>query len=120
MRGQEDLSEGLEGLVGHSEGPRKVERRSRNGQEWSSFSPREPGGIGPSQRAGRGQEAILAGWYCREGQEVCGGPPGGPGGVGKPSQKVGRCRETLPEVSEGSGVPPWWAGRGLEALLLGQ
>ena len=70
VRGREDLSEGLEGSVGPSEGLRQagglgeVRRRSCKGQEWSGFSPRELGGIErPFRRAGRGQEAILEGWY---------------------------------------------------------
>ena len=31
-----------------------------------------------------------------------------------------RGREALLEDSEGSGVTPWWARRGLEALLMGR
>ena len=127
VRGREDLSKGLEGSVGSSEGsgqvggPEEVGRCSRKDQLWSAISPGEPGGIGrPSRRAGTGQEAILEGWYGREGQEGSVGPPVVPCGVGKPSRKARRHRETRPKVSEGSGVPSWWARRGLEALLMGR
>ena len=53
----------------------------------------------PSQRFGRGWEALL------KVPEWSGGPPGGPGVVGKPSWKSGSRREALREVREWSEGP---------------
>ena len=67
--------------------------------------------------AGRGWEALP------EVQERLGGPPGGSGGVGRPSRRSGsgrrasrwfrrpswrsdRVQDVLPKILEGSGVPP--------------
>ena len=60
------------------------------------------GGVGrPSQRARMGREAL------EEGQEGSGGPPIGPGGLGRD----GRGREALLEGWEWSGGPPKGQGR---------
>ena len=54
----------------------------------------------PSQRSGRGREALSE---VREGSES---PPREPGGVWSLSWRAGRRGESLPKVREGSGGPP--------------
>ena len=55
-----------------------------------------PGGVGRlSGRAKRGRKAHA------EGRDRSGGPPGGEGGVGRPTLKTGSGREALLEVQEG-------------------
>ena len=66
-----------------------------------------------ARRSGKGRDALQVDW------EVSGGPPrgqdstprrsgevrrppGGPGGVGRPSSRSKRGREALPQVREGS------------------
>ena len=61
--------------------------------------------------AGRGLEALL------EGREESGGPPKGPGGVGRPYRRAVRGWEALPEGQQGSGGHTEWprgVGRGRE------
>ena len=81
-------------------------------------------------RASSGREAPPESW------KASGDLPKGPGVVRRPFWRVDmaervrmglqallegrRGREALPEDSEGSGVTPWWAGRGLEALPMGR
>ena len=81
-------------------------------------------------RASSGREAPPESW------EASGGPPKGPGVVRRPFWRADmvkrvrmdlealpegrRGREALPEDSDGSGVTPWWAGSGLEDLLMGR
>ena len=61
----------------------------------------------PSQRAGRGWEALPEGQKGLRvppgGLRGVGRPPGGPGGVGKPFQKAGRGQEGSGFPSEGPG-----------------
>ena len=71
------------------------------------------------RKAGRGRKAFL------EGREGSRGHPGGPAGVGSPSQRAERGRESLPEGRDGLGhspvglggvgTPSWKAVRGRES-----
>ena len=57
---------------------------------------------------GRGREAHLESQEGSIGKEEYGGPPGRLGEVERPSQRVGRGREALPEGREWSGGPSRW------------
>ena len=48
-------------------------------------------------------------------REGSGGPPGGPGGVGRYTLSFGRGQEAIPEVREGSGGTPRGTGRVLDS-----
>ena len=67
-----------------------------------------PGGVA---RAGKGQEFLMVG------QEKLSGPPGGLGGVGRPSWRDGKGQEVIPKGREESGVSPI-APRGSQKALL--
>ena len=80
---------------------------------------------------GNGREAHPDGWKALlDIQEWCGGPPEGPGVVGRPNQRAGRGQEALPKSREWSGGPPGGPGvigrhyqsakSGLEALSEGR
>ena len=76
-----------------------------------------------SQRAGWGQEFIPESGRSQEtfpkGREWSEGPPRGPGGIVRPSQRAGKGRETFPEGWKGSGGLAG-VGSGQEALSGGQ
>ena len=63
----------------------------------------------PSQREGRGWEALLEGWEKSRvppgGTIGIGSPLGGPGGL-EALKEGWECQESLPECREGSGGPP--------------
>ena len=60
---------------------------------------------------GNGREAHLDGRKALlDSQEWCGGPPEGPGVVGRPYQRAGRGQEALPKTQEWSGGPPGGPG----------
>ena len=75
--GLEAFPEDREWSVGHSEGP-----------EWSGDSPGWQGEVGrPFRWAGNGREAHPDGWKALlDSREWFGGPPGGPGVIGRLSR----------------------------------
>ena len=86
-RGRKALTEGREGLRGHSRGMGSVGRPFWRA-DWVGK---------PSQRTYSVQEALPEGRVEPE------GPPGVAGGVGRPSRRAGRSREALPMGLEGLG-----------------
>ena len=89
--------------------------------EWSGGPPAGSGDVRrPSQRVGRGRNALL------EGREESGGTSGDLGGIGRAGsgrQALQEGREDLrgpPEGSRGVGRHSWRAGRGWETVMKGR
>ena len=96
-----EVREELGGLRGGPGGVGKPSRRFRRGQEalpivWEALSEDREA----LSEVGRGREALQ--YVC----EGLAGPRRGPVGVRRPSWRSGRGQEYLPQVREGSGVPP--------------
>ena len=119
---QEDLAKGW---VGSRDYFRRGRPALPEGQKWLGGNPGGPGGVGiptggvrsPSQRAGRGWEALL------EGREKSRVPPGGTIGVrshprwawriGSPSRRTGRVRSPFRSARMGrEALAKSWEGLG--------
>ena len=117
--GEEPLPEGRVWLEGPPGGPREVERPSKRagrgweallvGWQWSGGLSGGSGGLDgvrkPYQSTGGVGRLFHMSGRVREGQQVSGGPPGGPLVVRRPTRMDGRDREVLPEGWEASRGP---------------